>query len=75
LYGGGSKDHRVGQTGEFQRHALHAMNLSIEHPRTHERQVYFAPMAQDFADFLTARGVDIERLMISILIKEQLSSG
>jgi 23S rRNA pseudouridine1911/1915/1917 synthase len=75
LYGGGSKDHRVGETGEFQRHALHAMYLSIEHPRTHARQVYSAPMPRDFIDFLAARGVDIERLKIASLVKEQLARG
>lgn len=70
LYGGGSKDKRVGEAGEFQRHALHAMRLSIEHPRTHERQVYFAPMPQDFSDFLSARGVELAQSRIDSLAKE-----
>ena len=52
MYGGGSKESRVGEAAEFQRHALHAMNLSIEHPRTKERQLSSAPMPDDFADFL-----------------------
>jgi 23S rRNA pseudouridine1911/1915/1917 synthase len=73
LYGGGSKDKRVGGAGEFQRHALHAIYLSIEHPRTHERQIYFAPMAPDFSDFLAARAVNFEQLSIGALIKEHLS--
>ena len=73
LYGGGSKTSRVGESGEFQRHALHAMNLSIEHPRTHERQVYFASIPPDFTDFLAARGVDLEQLRLDDLVKEQLS--
>jgi 23S rRNA pseudouridine1911/1915/1917 synthase len=74
VYGGGSKDHRVGGGGEFTRHALHAINLSIEHPRTHERQLYGAPMPADFADFLAARSVNIEQSQIGKLVKEQLSS-
>ena len=66
LYGGGSKDKRVGEAGEFERHALHAMNLSIEHPRTHERQIYFAPMPPDFVGFLATRGVNLEQSRIDI---------
>jgi 23S rRNA pseudouridine1911/1915/1917 synthase len=73
LYGGGSKHSRVGEAGEFRRHALHAMNLSIVHPRAHERQVYFAPMPPDFTGFLAARGVNLEQLRIGDLVKEQLS--
>jgi 23S rRNA pseudouridine1911/1915/1917 synthase len=73
LYGGGSKDKPVGEAGEFQRHALHAIGLAIDHPRTHDRQVYFAPMPPDFTGFLTARRVDLEQLKIDSLIKERLS--
>ncbi len=73
LYGGGSKDKRVGAAGDFERHALHAMYLSIEHPRTHQRQVYFAPMPPDFAGFLTARGVTLEQSRIDTMVKEHLS--
>jgi 23S rRNA pseudouridine1911/1915/1917 synthase len=75
LYGGGSKDHRVGDVGGFQRHALHAMNLSIEHPRTRQRQVYFAPMPTDFTDYLAARGVEVEQLNIVSMVKEHLPDG
>jgi 23S rRNA pseudouridine1911/1915/1917 synthase len=59
---------------EFQRHALHAMYLSIEHPRTHERLVYGAPMPADFTDFLTMRGVGVDDLKIADLVKEQMAS-
>ncbi len=52
LYGGGSKDKRVGDDGAFARHALHAMRLSIEHPRTQERLDFFAPLPIDFAHYL-----------------------
>jgi 23S rRNA pseudouridine1911/1915/1917 synthase len=70
LYGGGSRESRVGEGGEFSRHALHALRLALEHPRTHARLVYFAPMAQDFADFLSARGVTVERSRIDAMVKD-----
>jgi 23S rRNA pseudouridine1911/1915/1917 synthase len=73
LYGGGSKDKRVGTAGDFARHALHAINLSIEHPRTHARQVYFAPMPADFSNFIAARGVNLEQSRIDTMVKEHLS--
>ncbi len=74
LYGGGTKNNRVGESREFQRHALHAMYLSIVHPRTLERRVYFAPMPSDFTDFLAARGIESERLTIGKLAKEEVRS-
>ncbi len=70
LYGGGSKDKRVGEAGEFNRHALHAMQLSIEHPRTHERKVFLAPMPQDFSDYFTAHGVNLVQSRIDALAKD-----
>ena len=57
LYGGGSKEKRVGDDGAFARHALHATRLSIEHPRTHERLDFLAPLPVDFAGYLTSRGL------------------
>jgi 23S rRNA pseudouridine1911/1915/1917 synthase len=74
LYGGGSKDKRVGETTEFARHALHAINLSIEHPRTRERQTYFAPMPADFTNFTAERGVNLEQSRLDTMVKEHLSS-
>jgi len=67
LYGGGTKQSRVGAAGEFGRHALHAMSLSIEHPRTHERLKFSAPLPADFTAFLTSRGVSIELLSAAVL--------
>jgi 23S rRNA pseudouridine1911/1915/1917 synthase len=67
LYGGGTKQSRVGDGGEFDRHALHAMTLAIEHPRTHERLKFSAPLPGDFTRFLAARGVDLERLRLDDL--------
>jgi 23S rRNA pseudouridine1911/1915/1917 synthase len=60
LYGGGTKQARVGDGTGFARHALHAMSLSIDHPRTHARLKYLAPIPPDFMDFLASRGISIE---------------
>jgi 23S rRNA pseudouridine1911/1915/1917 synthase len=77
VYGGGSKNSRVGDGAEFKRHALHAMYLSIAHPRTLERRTFFAPPPGDFADFLSAHGFDFEhskiKSKIQALTKEELS--
>jgi 23S rRNA pseudouridine1911/1915/1917 synthase len=73
LYGGGSKDKRVGEAGEFERHALHAIYLSIEHPRTRDRQVHLAPLPPDFTGYLAARGVNLEQSRIDTMVKEHLS--
>ena len=68
LYGGGTKQSRVGDGGEFDHHALHAMSLAIEHPRTRERLKFSAPFPSDFTTFLAARGVSVERLKIDDLV-------
>ena len=52
LYGGRSQDSR----GDFARQALHALALSFDHPRTKSRMEFVAPIPQDFAEFLGARG-------------------
>lgn len=57
LYGGGSKEKRVGDDSLFARHALHAMRLALEHPRTQERRDFIAPLPQDFTRYLTSRGL------------------
>jgi 23S rRNA pseudouridine1911/1915/1917 synthase len=59
LYGGK-------HAGEFPRHALHAMRLSFEHPRTKERLSFSAPIPLDFTDFLTARGVSVHECIAQI---------
>jgi 23S rRNA pseudouridine1911/1915/1917 synthase len=75
LYGGGSKDSRVGgDATEFERHALHAMQLSIEHPRTHERVTFSAPLQSDFTSFLASRGVALEQSRIAAMVEEHSSS-
>jgi len=50
LYGRGQ-----GDVVEFKRHALHALALSIEHPRSGERLKFIAPLPEDFAQFLSSR--------------------
>src|SRR5579872_2638702 len=62
LYGGAKG------AAEFPRHALHAMYLSIEHPRTHQRQIYLAPMPEDFRAYLSARAVAIDEAAIAARI-------
>ena len=47
LYGGKNNG------GFFQRQALHALALSITHPRTGDRLEFLAPLTQDFVEFLT----------------------
>jgi len=51
-------DHLYGRGGEadgFKRHALHAIALSIEDPRSSERLKFIAPLPEDFAQFLSSR--------------------
>lgn len=73
LYGGGSKTSRVGEGGEFERHALHAMALSFEHPRTRERMIFFASVPQDFVSFLYQRGDGEITRRIEAAVREELS--
>jgi len=61
LYGGAGKTGsgwiRGGQ-------ALHALGLTISHPRTGERLEFIAPLPDDIAEFLTARGLAVGPSMI-----------
>ena len=41
--------------GEFTRQALHALALSIDHPRNGERLEFVAPLAGDFLEFLSKK--------------------
>ena len=75
LYGGGSKRSRVGVSGEFARHALHALMLSFEHPRTRDRMVFFASPPADFVSFLSTRGVALDDSRLRAIAEEELSAG
>ena len=55
LYGRGSD--AVEPT--FDRHALHALALSIDHPRSGERLEFIAPLPADFVGFLDSRGLQV----------------
>jgi len=55
LYGRGGD---CGESG-FQRQALHALALSIAHPRSGERRTFLAPLPEDFREFLSARGMQV----------------
>jgi 23S rRNA pseudouridine1911/1915/1917 synthase len=50
LYGGKAVD-----GGFFKRQALHALALSITHPRSRERREFVAPLADDFVEFLAGK--------------------
>jgi 23S rRNA pseudouridine1911/1915/1917 synthase len=56
LYGGASRARGAG----FQRQALHALALQIDHPRTGRRIEFAAPLPNDFASFLGDRGLNPE---------------
>jgi 23S rRNA pseudouridine1911/1915/1917 synthase len=53
LYGRGTDSVTPG----FTRQALHALALSIAHPRSGERLDFVAPLPEDFRQFLSARGI------------------
>ena len=53
LYGGGKTNSGWIRGGQ----ALHALALSITHPRTGERLEFVAPLPGDFVEFLTASGL------------------
>jgi 23S rRNA pseudouridine955/2504/2580 synthase len=56
LYGGAKHDDR----NHFERQALHALALTIEHPRRRERLLFVAPMPPDFVDFLALHNFAID---------------
>ncbi len=57
LYGGGAKAEAAVRP-KFTRQALHALALEVDHPRTGARLKFVAPVPDDFAEFLRARGVE-----------------
>jgi 23S rRNA pseudouridine1911/1915/1917 synthase len=50
LYGG-----KAGGGGFFHRQALHALALSLAHPRSGERLEFVAPLPIDFVEFLAQK--------------------
>jgi len=56
LYGGAHRDH----AGCFDRHALHALALSIDHPRNGTRLEFIAPLPPDFVQFLAGHDCTID---------------
>jgi 23S rRNA pseudouridine1911/1915/1917 synthase len=55
--GRGNLERDRAETG-FQRQALHALALSISHPRSREPMEFIAPLPEDFAGFLRSHGVE-----------------
>ncbi|HZO81336.1 MAG TPA: RluA family pseudouridine synthase [Candidatus Binataceae bacterium] len=64
LYGGRQGRHTDGEAAPFARQALHALALTLSHPRTGARLTFVAPLPADFADFLAARGVAVDRAAV-----------
>jgi 23S rRNA pseudouridine1911/1915/1917 synthase len=56
VYGGNPE--RSAEGAAFDRQALHALALTITHPRSSERLEFIAPLALDLAAYLGARGID-----------------
>jgi len=54
VYGGA----KHGDAGPFDRQALHALALSIAHPRTREHLEFLAPLPDDFVAFLAQNSND-----------------
>ena len=52
LYGGRASSQNYG----FQRHALHAAALLVDHPLTDARMRFVAPLPEDFLEFLLGQG-------------------
>jgi 23S rRNA pseudouridine1911/1915/1917 synthase len=66
LYGGAT-----GRGAEFGRHALHALALRIDHPRTGERLEFIAPLPPDFAAYLEARKIAMDAATLRRWIETQ----
>ena len=62
IYGG--KGSGVDASHGFDRQALHALALSIDHPRSGERLEFIAPLPADMGDFLTAHAIAIDAKVI-----------
>jgi 23S rRNA pseudouridine1911/1915/1917 synthase len=67
LYGRGTDS----VTPRFGRQALHALALSIAHPRSGERLDFVAPLPEDFRQFLSARGIPATSEMLREWIDSQ----
>ena len=63
LYGGAAKRDAGKSPADavsFERHALHALALSVSHPRSGAELEFIAPPPDDFAAYLGARGISID---------------
>jgi 23S rRNA pseudouridine1911/1915/1917 synthase len=56
---------------EFKRQALHALALSIVHPRSEERLDFVAPVPEDFKQFLSRRGMPVTGQLLRRWIDSQ----
>ena len=69
VYGGGKGT--GGFAGGFERQALHALALSIAHPRTAERLEFVAPPPADFVEFLQRHSCAVDNREIRRWIEIQ----
>jgi 23S rRNA pseudouridine1911/1915/1917 synthase len=60
LYGGGNATRGADRPADasFDRQALHALSLTLTHPRIGERLEFVAPLPLDLAAYLAARALD-----------------
>jgi 23S rRNA pseudouridine1911/1915/1917 synthase len=69
LYGGRASL-RVEPSTIISRQALHAFALALDHPRTGQRLAFRAPLAEDMADYLRARGLEVVGKMVDQWVAE-----
>ncbi len=67
LYGARRRKDKASAGGGFERHALHALALSFEHPRTGAQVTFCAPVPGDFTRFLEMRGFELNRVKLGEL--------
>jgi 23S rRNA pseudouridine1911/1915/1917 synthase len=66
LYGGKAVD-----GGFFKRQALHALALSITHPRSEERREFVAPPADDFVEYLAGKSFAADEDEVRLWIERE----
>jgi 23S rRNA pseudouridine1911/1915/1917 synthase len=66
LYGGKAVD-----GGFFKRQALHALALSITHPRSEERREFVAPLADDFVEYLAGKSFAADEDEVRLWIERE----
>jgi 23S rRNA pseudouridine1911/1915/1917 synthase len=63
LYGGTNTGNENG-SASFDRQALHALAITIAHPRNRDRLEFIAPLPHDFAGYIGERGLDTSAIAV-----------